>query len=257
MQKGGKRIDVEYLDQPKPWKTQKPAPEKKTWMRRHPLISVIGVGVLSVALAFALKNGCEEKAEKERPGLIKKDAEREFREQIKKDRIEKLEKIKQIIKFQKKLYEEGWYEKQQKQEREREEREDDRFDSQLEKMSKNELIELLVKQTRVLSRLREEYGQGDSDTNEEVARELTREEKRQVAIQDQIDFIEIEERGLVLKSPEELEELIRELDEVIAQQEYYPFEGGPAWDITSERTLLAKALEEVSFWNDLTIGNKG
>lgn len=255
MQKGGFRNhehDIEYLDQPKARKLNlKPAPEKKSWMRRHPLISILGVGAISVCLAFAAKNGCERDGERKGGALIKKDHEKELREQKRKDRLEKLRTIKQIIQVQKKLAEEGWYEKQQSRNEYEEELEEERFRFQLEKMNKDDLVELLVKQSRVISHLREEYREADSDTNDEVSRELSREERRQVAIQDQIDFIEIEERGLVLKSPEELEELIRELDELIIQQETYPVEIGGYWEIASERTLLAKALEEVSFWKEI------
>lgn len=255
MQKGGfrNREDaIEYLDQPKARKLNlKPAPEKKSWMRRHPLISIIGVGAISVALAFSAKSGCEETGGRERGALIKKTREQELREQKKEERIEKLKTIRQIIKVQKKLAEEGWFEKQQSRQEIEEDGEDDRFRSQLEKMNKNELVELLVKQSRVISQLREEYSEADSDTNDEVSRELSREERKRVAIQDQMDFIEIEERGLVLKSPEELEGLIRELDEMIVQQEIYPMAVGNYWEIASERALLTKALDEVSFWREV------
>jgi hypothetical protein len=260
MQERGVRNNrIEFLDQAgKPIKEKKfglgnrvPDAPKKSWAARHPLISVIGVGAISIALAFSLKNGCEEKGEREGSALIKKDPEREMREQRRKEHIEKLQKIKQIIKFQKKLAEDGWFEKQESRNEYEEDQEDDRFRSALEKMGKNELVELLVKQSRVISRLRDEYSEADSDTNDEVSRELSREEMKRVAIQDQIDFIEIDERGLITKSPEELEELIRELDELIINQETYPAEIGAYWEIASERTLLAKALEEVSFWREV------
>jgi hypothetical protein len=260
MQERGVRSNrIEFLDQAgKPIKEKKfgsgnrvPDAPKKSWAARHPLISVIGVGAISVALAFSLKNGCEEKGTQEGSALIKKTHAQEMREQQRKERIEKLQKIKQIIKFQKKLAEEGWFEAQQSKNEYDEEREEDRFRLELDKMGKNDLVNLLVKQSRVISQLRREYSETDSDTNNEVSRELSVEEGKQVAIQDRIDEIEINERGLVFKSPEELEELIRELDEIIIQQDTYPMAIGNYWEIASERTLLTKALEEVSFWKEI------
>lgn len=215
---------------------------KKSFPARYPLVSCLVVAAGIGAGAFIISNSGEDAAGEKEPAARKSREEnaRERRENLVR---EKVEKIKKIVQFQKKLVENGWYERRRAEEEEarfRMQWEEQEFMIEVEGKNKEELVGLLIAQNRIIEQLREYAGSSQDP-------ELEHEQKKRDMLQQKLDEIEIAERGLLEKSVEELEGLLLELDKIITCEDYYPIE--TYIEAMEDRALIAKAIGERRFWD--------
>jgi len=230
---------VEYSD----FKKMHQSP-KRSWFSRHPIASGIVGAALIGGVLWATK--CESSPQKEKTASATTETKRGTAAERRQRRVEaQLEKIMGIIELQKKLVENGWYERREEEREEQREEfrvQEEEFLLELEGKTKEQLVELLISQHRIIGQFRE-YADGADDI------ELAHEEKKGKLLQQKLDELEIAERGLLQKSIEELEALLIELDNIIMEERYYPIED--YMEVIEERSLIAKAIEEKQFWDSV------
>ena len=214
---------------------------KKRWVARHPLVGGLIVAAGIGGAAFFISE--DENAGKEDVPCKKQSVEKYSKNKRDKRIREQVSKIRRIVEFQKRLIESGWYaERELKEQIAREEMQEleAEFALELEEKSKDELVELLIAQNRIIEQLRE-------GSDEKPVPELVHEENKRRIMQRRLDEIEIIERGLLEQTVEELEALLLELDGIITQENYYPVER--YIEAMEDRALIARAIEEKRFWN--------
>lgn len=239
---------IEYLDQPKPSKPKPPIQKKKGWGKSL----ITGLLVATVAVGAALmvnKTSCERRADSATDASGRRQEERK---KVRQERLKRLEHIKQLIKARKEFIEKnpGWSKSQSDKDEESYSREEKEFRADLEDMDKGQLMNLLVEQRKKIIELREEY---DGDDSEGARMELAHEEVKRGDIEERLDEIEIEERGYLGFTSEQLEGMIAELDKIIAEVEggYFPFASEEYMDAVRDRMLVVKALGERAIWDEI------
>ncbi len=228
---------IEYPD-----RRETPKP-KKGWVRRHPIVGglIVAAGIGGAAL-FLSGN---EKAENENLPREKKSMQEDSKNRRDARIRKQIGKLRRIVEFQKQLIESGWYGQREIEEQEAREEMRERekeFALDLEEKSKDELVELLIAQNRIIEQLR-----GDSYQERDPG--CVHEENKGQLIQQKLDEIEIAERGLMENTVEELEALLLELDDIVTQENYYPIER--YIEAMEDRALITKAIEEKQFWKGM------
>jgi hypothetical protein len=200
---------IEYLSESRSTPRSPAEPDKRSWLRRHPLAAGIIVATMAGGCWLLSCGDGEEK--RERAAVKAHDSAREMRKQ--KMRGE-LQQLRTMIRLQKNI-------REKRQEFEQKEKEDDdrmlkEFSERLDAADEEELDDMLSEQNRAIEEL---GGEDDTDKGIELARIKRGMVKEKQYLLDMEE--EIREEGLLDKTTAELETLKREQEDIIATEQFY------------------------------------